>query len=255
MRRFGPLVVVAILGLVVSLAIIAFVRPSWEFQRLPVGTAGESIQSIAWSPDGSRFLTQENGRYTIMRASDGAVLLAVDGYSPVWIDARTIESLREIGAMRTELVRLDLGADYPSPLGAPLGVARLIADRDGHLAARSELGDVVTKVLDPTDGGVIATLPGLRGQVWAGSGTLVSKTVDPRTPGRGSAARVPRRLVGWAWIVADRRRPGRVPRQHDRLTIRQLDRVRVWFDRGRTRRRPLAWRSRSFRSTARLRRR
>ena len=195
MRRIGPIVVVVILGLVVSLAIIAFAIPRWEFRPLPVGTAGESIQSIAWSPDGSRFLTQENGRYTILRASDGAMLLAVDGYSPVWIDGRTIESLREIGTMRTQLVKLDIGTDYPSPLGAPLGVARLIADRDGHLAARSELGDIITKVLDPTDGRVIATLPGLRAQVWAGSGTLVSKTVDPQRQAQGV---LPGSLVAWS---------------------------------------------------------
>ena len=196
MRRFGPLVVVAIVGTVVSLTIAAFaMMPSWEFLPLPAGTPGESIQSVAWSPDGTRVLTQETGRFVILRASDAAVLMAVDGYSPVWIDERSIASLREIGPMRSELVKLDLGADYPSPVGATLGIARLIADRNGHLAARSEIGDVITTVLDPTDGHVITALPGLRALVWAGDGTLVSKTVDPQRQAQGV---LPGSLVAWS---------------------------------------------------------
>lgn len=217
MRRFGPLIVVAIVGLAVTVTIVTFaMMPTWEVRTLPVGTPGESIQSVAWSPDGTRFVTQENGRYVIMRASDAGVLLAVDGYSPVWIDDRTIASLREIGAMRTQLVKLDLGADYPSPAGAPLGIARLIADHAGHLAARSEIGEVLTKVLDPTDGHVIATLPGLRAQVWAGSGILVSKTEDLRRQGQGV---LPGSLV--AWSAGRRPRPIGVGlvEYHDSVTV------------------------------------
>lgn len=173
---------VLFLGTLVALS----VGPSWRLEPLKLGTPGENLQAVSWSPDGTRFTVQRTDQFLVVRASDGRVLRTVAGRWPVWVDDSTIDALRDIGLQRTELVRVDLQTGIWTTIAQPLPAARLAGGGVSPLAATSVIGPRGTVVLDPVDGRRIAVLPELRGIAWARPGFLIAKTVVPDLQASGS---------------------------------------------------------------------
>jgi hypothetical protein len=183
---------VLFLGALIAISL----APSWRLDVLLLGTPGEFLQPISWSPDGTRFAVQRGEQFLIVGASDGKVLRTIVGNWPVWVDDNTIDALRDIGLQRTELRRIDLETGDSTTIAQPLPVARLTAGGGGLPLAATAVGrDIVTVVLTPIGGRRLAVLQDLRGISWVRPGILVLKTVIPELQAFGS---LPGSLRAWS---------------------------------------------------------
>lgn len=195
-----------VLAVAIELAmIIAFhailLTPRWTLQAFAPTANGDHFHPRDWSSDGTALLTAAGSRFEVL-GSDGSVLLAdVIGSSPVWIDDRRVVAIEAVEDSTFRLVRLDIADGRRQLVGEPLAPGSLIADEHGRVAHQSVIGDLVTSVLDPVDGHVVARLDGYRARTWTDDGALLLRRPNPDLanihPGAGA-------LFLW--------RPGEAPR-------------------------------------------
>lgn len=180
-RRLEHTVVLAV---AIELAmIIAFdaimLTPRWKFQEFAPTANGEHFQPKDWSSDGAALLTAAGSRFEVL-GSDGSILLAdVLGSWPVWIDDRRVVAIEALQDSTFRLVRLDTADGSREVVGEPLAPGSLIADGHGRVAHQTVIGDLVTSVLDPVDGHVVARLDGYRARTWTDNGAMLVRRPDP----------------------------------------------------------------------------
>lgn len=161
-----------------------------------VGSPGEELQPGTWSSDGRRVLLQRVDQFVILRVADGSVARTGFGFAPIWVDDGRVDFLRDNGG-RSELVTLDLSNGLSNVFGMPTGTSTLVGRGALDLAATTVAAALVTTIVDPIDGRIIATLPDVRAVAWARPGTLILKTVE-RDPARGAIGFRPGELEAWS---------------------------------------------------------
>lgn len=173
-----PLVVAILAALAVVAGLVALASiPSWELRLVADDRGVDTYRPVAWSPDGTAVLASGSFPFFEVVRPDDDWRLWRDGrgYSPVWIDDRTLMVLDEIEFRTSVLRRIDLVSGERRIVGDPLASGRLVADGRGHVAWRNVIGDPETLVLDSADGHVVARIPDVRAVTWANDGTLVLK--------------------------------------------------------------------------------
>jgi hypothetical protein len=214
-KRIGhPLVVAALVGILVLLPVAGLATlPRWTLDLIPFGRPGEGFQPVSWSPDGTRFLFQQLNQFLVVRVGDGAVLRVGYGDWPVWVDDDTIDSVQDIGMLRSQVSRVSLSTGRGATIVPQLGNVKLIGRGVVDLAATGNIGDIETTIVDPIDGRKIAHIPGVRAIDWVRPGVLIGKTANFELQGIGDR---PGSLVVWTL------RDGARPIGPDLLDVRDL---------------------------------
>lgn len=183
-RLSHPLVVAALVGIVVLLPVAGLATlPRWTFEALAIGRPGEDLQPGSWSPDGTRFVFSRVDRFDVVRVSDGTVIRVGYGAFPVWVDDESIDSVEDIGQLRSRIGRLDLRTGRYDAITPPLeSFVKLVGRGVLDLAATSVVGAIEATILDPVDGRLIAHLPGILAIDWIRPGMLIGQTAGAAIP-------------------------------------------------------------------------
>ncbi len=213
-RLRHPLIVAALVGIVVLVPVAGLAwLPRWNLDPVAIGSPGEDFQPRSWSPDGRRFIFERIDQFVVVRVGDGTVERTGFGAFPVWVDNQTIDSIRDIGLSRSQVVRLALDTGRSDAITSPLGTVKLVGRGVVDLAATTNIGTIGTTIIDPIDGRRIEELPDVRAIDWIRPGTLIGKTVDFDHQGIGLQ---PGSLVVWT------KRDGARPIGPNLLDVRDL---------------------------------
>ena len=180
--------------------------PRWRLLRFVPTAVPPYAQAGEWSPDGGQLLAVAPDRFAVLRADASVVFPESPGRTPVWIDDRTLLTLvfagPSSGPSTYQLFRVGATDGSREAIGEPLPFGFLTADGRGHVALRSGDGPLITRILDPGDGHVVAELPDFHPMAWTNDGALIVGRPTPWVADNGVPAQ---ELYHW--------RPGEAPRR------------------------------------------